>query len=69
MVQLCILTYILSDASIEILFNKSVMRWELRHFFILIIGFLFYTIVEKVIETFLSLDFLDIIPNSTDNTK
>ena len=60
MVPLCILMCFLSEANMEALLSESIMVWELRHisFFILIIRFLFYTIVEKVIETFLSLNFL-----------
>lgn len=60
MLPLYIFNNLLSEASTEFTFNASVTGWELKRvsFSIVIVGFLFYTIVEKVIETYLSLDFL-----------
>ena len=44
----------------EALLSESVTGWKLRYisFSILLIVFLFYTTVEKVLETFLSFNFL-----------
>lgn len=67
MVPLCILVYILSEANIEILLNKSVMGWDI--FLSPVQSLVSYTIVEKVTETFLCLDFLCLTPNSIENKK
>lgn len=67
MVPLCILVYILSEANIEILLNKSVMGWDI--FLSPFQSLVSYTIVEKVTKTFLCLDFLCLTPNSIENKK